>query len=178
MTSSPLHIDPALFDPAAIPAETRALNTDIVARLNAEPTGLSIPEIRQRRIQGLGAFPPSAKSSRAETTYDRGRRLMEPRHCGEEPARSFSHPRRRWSIGAGRTILAGEPCRRRRSCVRRGSSIGCTEHKYPAGPDDARRPHGIVHEGASFGTAVAIESGDIFRRHAATPRSATRHWRH
>ena len=66
MTSS-LHIDPALFDPAAIPAETLALNKDVVARLDAEPVELSIPQIRARRIQGFGAFPPSPKSPRAET---------------------------------------------------------------------------------------------------------------
>ena len=65
--SSPLLIDPALFDPAAIPAETRAVNEEIVRRLNAEPAGLSIQEIRARRIAGIGAFPPATKSPRAET---------------------------------------------------------------------------------------------------------------
>src|SRR4051794_41895633 len=65
--ASLLHIDPALFDPAAVPAETLALNKEIVARLEAEPFGLSIPHIRARRIQGLGAFPPSPKLPRAET---------------------------------------------------------------------------------------------------------------
>src|ERR1051325_11954749 len=62
-----LTIDPALFDPAAIPAETKKLNDEIVRRLNAEPVGLTIPEIRARRLQGLGAFPLVPKSTRAET---------------------------------------------------------------------------------------------------------------
>ena len=57
-----LTIDPALLDPAAIPAETKKLNDDIIARLNAEPVGLTIPEIRARRLQGLGAFPLAPKS--------------------------------------------------------------------------------------------------------------------
>src|SRR5436853_7612167 len=64
---SPLTIDPALLDPAAIPAETKTLNDGIVARLNAEPARLTIPEIRARRLQGLGAFPLVPKSPRAET---------------------------------------------------------------------------------------------------------------
>src|ERR1051325_8691367 len=62
-----LTIDPALFDPAAIPAETKKLNDEIVRRLEAEPVGLTIPEIRARRLQGLGAFPLAPKSPRAQT---------------------------------------------------------------------------------------------------------------
>ena len=42
----PLTIDPAAFDPAAIPAETLAINAEIVRRLNAEPEGLTVQEIR------------------------------------------------------------------------------------------------------------------------------------
>src|SRR4029078_3236937 len=64
---SSLTIDPALLDPASIPAETRTLKQEIFARLDAEPVGLTIPEIRARRLQGLGAFPLVPKSSRAET---------------------------------------------------------------------------------------------------------------
>src|SRR5437868_10536010 len=67
LMSSPLLIDPALFDPSAISAETRAVNDEIVRRLNAEPTGLTIPEIRARRIAGIGAIPAAPKSLRAET---------------------------------------------------------------------------------------------------------------
>src|SRR3954447_3548683 len=65
--SSLFSIDPAVFDSAAISAETRAVNEEIVRRLNAEPLGLTIQEIRARRIAGIGAFPPAPKSSRAET---------------------------------------------------------------------------------------------------------------
>src|ERR1043165_9336178 len=62
-----LRVDPTLLDPAAIPPETRKLNCEIIARLNAEPVGLTIPQIRARRLQGLGAFPLVPKSPRAET---------------------------------------------------------------------------------------------------------------
>jgi hypothetical protein len=64
--SSPFVLDPALFDPSAISAETLAVNAEIVKRLNAEPPGMTIPEMRERRIQGIGAFPPAVKSPRAE----------------------------------------------------------------------------------------------------------------
>src|SRR5215212_10086583 len=67
LMSAPFSIDPAVFDPAAIPAETRAVNEEIVRRLNAEPAGLTIQEIRARRIAGIGAFPAAPKSPRAET---------------------------------------------------------------------------------------------------------------
>src|ERR1044071_9622251 len=62
--SSPLSIDPALFDPATIPAETRAVNEEIVRRLNAEPPGLTIQEVRARRIAGIGAFPAAMRRAR------------------------------------------------------------------------------------------------------------------
>ena len=65
--TSPMSLDPALFDPAAVPAETKRLNDEIIARLNAEPTRLTIQEVRARRLQGIGAFPLAKKSPRAET---------------------------------------------------------------------------------------------------------------
>ena len=88
----PLLIDPALLDPSAISAETRTVNDEIVRRLDAEPVGLTIPEIRARRIAGIGAFPAAPKSPRAETTTIAGplpvtaswyARLSDPgRSCG------------------------------------------------------------------------------------------------
>jgi acetyl esterase len=167
MTSSPLHIDPALFDPAAIPAETRALNTDIVARLNAEPTGLSIPEIRQRRIQGLGAFPPSPKSPRAETiTIDGPAGPMELRVIAAKTPRAiyFHIHGGGWSIGApDQNDLLLEN-------LADGAGLACVsvkyrlapEHKYPAGPDDCEAAAlWIVHEGVKrFGTAKLAIGGE------------------
>src|SRR2546423_15504158 len=64
----PLSLAPPPFNPPTIPAETRAVNEEIVRRLNAEPPGLTIQEIRARRIAGIGAFPAAPKSPRAETT--------------------------------------------------------------------------------------------------------------
>jgi acetyl esterase len=166
MTSC-LHIDPALFDPAAIPAETRALNTEIVARLDTEPTGLSIPEIRQRRIQGLGAFPPSPKSLRAETiTIDGPAGPMELRVIAAKNPRAiyFHIHGGGWSIGApdqNDALLEN---------LADGAGLACVsvkyrlapEHKYPAGPDDCEAAAlWIVHEGVKrFGTAKLAIGGE------------------
>ena len=66
--SSPIVVDPALLDPAAIPAETLAVNAEIIRRLDAEPDGLTIQEVRARRLQGIGAFPLAPRiAERAET---------------------------------------------------------------------------------------------------------------
>lgn len=190
---SPLHIDPALFDPAAIPAETRALNTEIVARLNAEPTGLSIPEIRQRRIQGLGAFPPSPKSPRAETiAIDGPAGPMELRIIAAKRPRAiyFHIHGGGWSIGApDQNDLLLEN-------LADGADLACVsvkyrlapENKYPAGPDDCEAAAlWIVHEGVKrFGTTKLAIGGEsagghlsavtllrLRDRHDLTPFSAT-----
>jgi acetyl esterase/lipase len=139
--SSSLVVDPALFDPAAIPAETRAVNEDIIKRLNAEPPGLSIPEIRERRIKGIGAFPAAAKSPRAETMTIAG-----PSGPMELRILAAKHPRGLyfhihgggWSIGAPDQ---NDPLLERiadvagLTCVSVKYRLG-PENPYPAGPDD------------------------------------------
>ena len=68
-----LTIDPALLDPAAIPPETRKLNDEIIARLNAEPVGLTIPEIRARRLRAR-CIPAGAEiAARRDRQQSRGR---------------------------------------------------------------------------------------------------------
>jgi acetyl esterase/lipase len=166
MTSS-LHIDPALFDPAAIPAETLALNKDIVARLDAEPVGLSIPQIRARRIQGFGAFPPSPKSPRAETiTIDGPSGPLELRViAARNPRAIFFHIHGGgWSIGAPDQ---NDPLL---ESLADGAGVACVsvkyrlapENKYPAGPDDCEAAAlWIAHEGVKrFGTAKLAIGGE------------------
>lgn len=62
-------IDPALFDPARADPGASRLNADLIAKLSAGPDQWSMPAevLRERRRQGLGAFPLSPKSPRAET---------------------------------------------------------------------------------------------------------------
>lgn len=62
-------VDPAVFDPAAISAETRALNSAIVAAIEAAPDRWSLPPetIRRMRAETGKPFPLAPKSPRAET---------------------------------------------------------------------------------------------------------------
>ena len=61
-------IDHALFDPATIDAETKALNAEIVAAhaAQADPWTLPIAEVRARRREGTKASPAMPRSARAE----------------------------------------------------------------------------------------------------------------
>ena len=159
MRMSPLTIDPALLDPAAIPAETRKLNDDIVARLNAEPVGLTIPEIRARRLKGLGAFPLAPKSPRAETiSIDGPAGKLELRVIAPQSPRGvyFHIHGGGWSIGTNDQL---DPVLGRfadncgLACVSLDYRLA-PEHPYPAGPDDCEAAAlWLVREGAKrFGT--------------------------
>ena len=164
---SPLLIDPALFDPAAVLPETRALNDEIVRRMNAEPTGLTIPQIRERRIQGIGAFPAAPKSPRAETILIDGPagpielRVIAPK----SPRGIFFHIHSGgWSIGAPDQ---NDPLLER---MADGAGLACVsvkyrlgpEHPYPAGPDDCEAAAlWIVREGTKrFGAGKLAIGGE------------------
>ena len=162
--SSPLLIDPALLDPSAISAETRAVNDDIVRRLNAEPVGLTIQEIRARRIAGIGAFPAAPKSPRAETFAIAGPSgPMELRLIAARTPRGlyFHIHGGGWSIGAPDQ---NDPLLERIADV---AGLTCVsvkyrlspENPYPAAPDDCEAAAlWIVREGTKrFGlTKLAI----------------------
>ncbi len=161
---SSLLIDPALFDPAAISAETLATNAEIVRRLNAEPAGLTIPEIRARRIAGIGAFPAAPKSPRAEAITIAGPSgPMEFRIIAAKNPRGlyFHIHGGGWSIGAPDQ---NDPLLERIADV---AGLTCVsvkyrlapENPYPAGPDDCEAAAlWMVREGTKrFGlTKLAI----------------------
>jgi len=161
---SPLLIDPAVFDPAAIPAETLATNAEIVNRLNAEPPGLTIPEIRARRIAGIGAFPPAPKSPRAETMTIAG-----PSGPVEFRITAAKNPRGLYLHIHGGGWSIGAPDQNDPLLERIADAAGLTcvslkyrlspEHPYPAAPDDCEAAAlWIVREGTKrFGpTKLAI----------------------
>src|ERR1043166_7277366 len=138
---TPITIDPALLAPAAIPPETQKLNDEIVARLNDEPVGLSIPQIRARRLQGLGAFPLVPKSPRAGTiSIDGPAGKLELRVIAPQSPRGvFLHIHGGgWSIGTNDQL---DPVLERLADT---CGVACVpldyrlapEHPYPAGPDD------------------------------------------
>jgi acetyl esterase len=135
--SDSLVVDPAVFDPAAIPAETRAVNAEIIKRLNEEPTGLTIQEIRERRIKGIGAFPAAPKSPRAETMTIGPMQLRV--IAAKNPRGLYFHIHGGgWSIGAPDQ---NDPLLERiadvvgLTCVSVKYRLG-PENPYPAGPDD------------------------------------------
>ena len=138
---SSLVVDPVLFDPAAIPAATLAVNAEIIKRLDAEPQGLSIPEIRERRIQGIGAFPAAPKSPRAETMTIAGPSgPMELRLIAAKTPRGlYLHIHGGgWSIGApdqNDPLLERIADMAGLTCVSVKYRLG-PENPYPAGPDD------------------------------------------
>ena len=138
---SPIVVDSALFDPAAIPSETLALNNDIIARLNAEPEGLTIQQVRERRLQGFGAFPLPPKSSRAQTiTIDGPEGKLDLRVIAPKQPRGvyFHIHGGGWSIGASDQL---DPVLERHAD---NAGLACVsleyrlapEHPYPAGPHD------------------------------------------
>ena len=69
MAKDAIALDPSLFDPATISAETRAINDGILEKLTAGPDQWSFPPqvIRDRRRQGLGPFPLAPRLEHAQT---------------------------------------------------------------------------------------------------------------
>ena len=171
-----IHVDPAAFDPAAIPAETLALNKEIIARLEAEPTGLTISEVRARRLQGLGAFPQPPKSPRATTISIDGPagpidlRVI----AADKPRGIFYHIHGGgWSIGANDQL---DPVLER---FADNCGIACLsveyrlapEHQYPAGPDDCEAAAlWIVTRGTKrFGTSKLRDRRRVRRAGISPP---------
>ena len=165
--SAPLVIDPALFNPGAISAETLAVNADIIKRLNAEPPGLTIPEIRARRIAGIGAFPPAPKSPRAGAMTISGPsgpielRII----AANNPRGLYFHIHGGgWSIGApdqNDSLLERIADVARLTCVSVKYRLG-PEYPYPAGPEDCEAAAlWIVREGTGrFGLSKLAIGGE------------------
>ena len=193
--TSPLSLDPALFDPAAIPAETKKLNDIIISRLNAEPAGLTIQEVRARRLQGIGAFPLAPKSPRAETIEIDGPagkialRIIAPK----SPRGIFFHIHGGgWSIGAPElndplleslaegcerrlrigevSAFAGEPLSGRAGRLRGGGAVGRARGdkalRYVEARDRRR-----VRRRASLGGHAAAPARQAQAHAVLTPRS-------
>ena len=168
----PITVDPSVFDPAAIPAETAAINAEIIRRLNAEPEGLTIQEVRARRLQGLGAFPLPPRSERAETIAIDGPagpinlRVIAPK----SPRGIFFHIHGGgWSLGAPEL---NDPLL---ESIADGANVACVsvkyrlapEHPYPAGPDDCEAAAlWVVREGVKrFGTSKLSIGGESAGAH-------------
>ena len=167
-------LDPTLFDPARIDAETARLNDEIVAKLNALPDAWSFPPavVRERRRQGLGPFPPMPKSRHAETTEIEG-------PGGLIPLRIIAPARPRGVYlhihGGGWTWGAADEQDPWLERIAAACGFACIsvdyrlapEHPYPAGPDDCEAAAlWLVREGQSrFGTGLLAIGGESAGAH-------------
>jgi acetyl esterase/lipase len=169
-------IDPALFDPSAISDEIRVQNAETVARLQSLPDQWSVPLpiVRERRRQGLGAFPPMPKSERAETITIEG-------PAGPLPLRIIAPATPRgvylhihgggWTLG---TADEQDPWLDRLA-ERCGFACVSVEYRvapedpYPAAPDDCEAAAlWLVREGRTrFGTDVFAIGGESAGAHLA-----------
>lgn len=169
-------IDPALFDPSAIDDETKALNAQILAKLQALPDTWSLPPavIRERRRQGLGPFPLAPKSARARTLTIEGPRgpidlrLIAPDH----PKGVYLH-----FHGGGWTLGSADMQDDRLERLAERCGLACVsaeyrlapEDPYPAGPDDCEAAAlWLIREGAAlFGTDRFAIGGESAGAHLA-----------
>lgn len=73
---APLALDPAVFEPAAIAPDTRALNAAIVKALGAVPDRWVFPMamLRKLRLEGKGPFPLAPESPYAQVIEIEGKR--------------------------------------------------------------------------------------------------------
>jgi len=171
-----LTIDPGVFADASILPETRALNDDIVDKLNALPDMWTVePAImRERRKQGLSAFPVAPFVPHAEV-----REIDGP--AGPIPLRIIA-PRARASRGVylhlhggGWTLGAADQMdpRLERIAENCGLTIVSVDYRlapedpYPAGPDDCEAAAlWLAGNAASeFGTSCLTIGGESAGAH-------------
>jgi len=142
-SSSSIALDPALFDPAAVDAETRQANALLEQLLAATPSVLDVParEVRAARAEGRSFAGPVVRSPHAVD------RLIEG-PSGPMPLRVFATPAARavflhihgggWALGAHDLqdpLLEALSTTARIAVVSVGYRLA-PEHPYPAANDD------------------------------------------
>lgn len=167
-------LDPALFDPASISGETRALNREIVERLSALPDQWDYPVevIRRNRKAGKGPFPLAPQSERAVVEEIEGTggalplRIIAP----ERPRGIYLH------IHGGGWVIGGaeeQDPRLERIADNCGLAVVSVdyrlapEHPYPAAPDDCEAAAlWLIGNGARrFGTDALLIGGESAGAH-------------
>jgi acetyl esterase len=175
MTDNPL--DPALFHPDAISAETKALNAAMIKLLNDQPnwwvTGAAATRAARRR--GDGPFPAPVFSTRAVTRtipgpagHDIPLRIIAP----ATPRGVYLH------IHGGGWVLGGadmqDPMLERLADATNLAAVSveyrlAPEHPYPAGPDDCEAAAAWLARNArtEFGTDALTVGGESAGGHLA-----------
>jgi acetyl esterase/lipase len=172
--SRPSGLDPSLFRPEAIDAETHAFNAQLAALLaTVPPVWTQPPEVtRQLREEGRGPFGPLVLSELATS-----RTLPGP--AGPLPVRTFVPETVSgvylhfhgggWTLGRPHhyDVLLEAIARQARLAVVSVDYRLAPEHPYPAGPDDCEAA-GLwlaEHAQAEFGTARLLIGGDSAGAH-------------
>ncbi len=170
------NLDAALFEDAAIDAETKAINARIDAALAKAPPIDTVPPavLREARARGDGVFPARPKSDRAMTREIPGPggpvslRLVAP----ERPRGVYMHIHGGgWVNGANdqNDPLMEHLCDRHGLAV---VSVGyrlAPEHPYPAAPDDCEAAARwlAAHSPTQFGTDWIAIGGESAGAHLA-----------
>ncbi len=167
-------IDPAVFRPDAVSAETRALNADIIQKLAAgpDPWTFTPAEIRARRAAGRGPFPLAPRSDHARTLTIDGPagpldlRLIAP----DQPRGVYLHMH-----GGGWTVGTAADQDPRLERLAENCGLACLsieyrlapEHPYPAGPDDCEAAALWLAQNAKseFGTDQLMIGGESAGAH-------------
>ena len=152
-------LDPALFDDAAIPDDTRSLNAAVMELTKDLPSWWEVgaPQARAARANGEGPFPAPERSPRARTIEIAG-------VAGRIPLRVIAPERSRGVYlhfhGGGWVLGAADLQDRlleRIADVTRLTAISveyrlAPEHPFPAGPDDCETAaHWVIGHTRDFG---------------------------
>lgn len=154
-----LELDPALFDDAAIPDDTRSLNAVIMEMTKdlANWWDVGAPRARAARANGDGPFPAPEKSARARTIEIAG-------VAGRIPLRIVAPERSRGVYlhlhGGGWVLGASDQQDRLLERIADVTNLTAVsveyrlapEHPYPAGPDDCETAaHWVIRHVHDFG---------------------------
>ncbi|TCK30562.1 acetyl esterase/lipase [Ancylobacter aquaticus] len=160
--AAPLAVDPALFDPAAIAPDTRAVNASIIKALGAVPDRWVFPMamLRKLRLEGKGPFPLSPESPLAKVVEIEGPHGQIPLRILTPPAPPkgvYLHIHGGgWCLGSARE----NDGLNHRFVERTGFAVVSVDYRlapeipYPAAPDDCEAAAlWLLREGPSrFGT--------------------------
>ena len=167
-------LDPSLFDPATVDAETRQANALLEQVLAATPSVLEVPAsvVRAARAEGRSFAGPVVRSPRAVDRYIEG-------PAGPLPLRVFAAPDARgvylhihgggWALGAHDLqdpLLEALSTTARIAVVSVGYRLA-PEHPYPAANDDCEAAALWLarHARAEFGTDRLMIGGESAGAH-------------
>jgi len=177
MSNDASPLNPELFAPSAVAAETRALNKKLIELMTPLPEWWDVgaERVREARRLGEGAFPAPAMSERAHTRTIEGRdgrriplRVLAP----DNPRGVYLHIH-----GGGWVLGSAEAHDMMMERIADNAGLACVsveyrlapEHRYPAGPDDCEDAALwlVRNARAEFGTDALTIGGESAGGHLA-----------